>query len=340
MLTRTAESPTAAGRPAGSPSGKPSQLMLVLRALILLLAVLVPLEVWLYQQWYQLVGQELREYLADLDRPTTRTKVLIVGDSHPHNAFMHTSLPDTVANVSFGSESLRDIHLKLTTLLRRGVKPRYVVLQADDHIFSPYRELTNNEQNMLLAADVADYNQVYGRMLSPVKQWGQRAYPLSDVRNRNVLVTLLIEKYLRGGSQGAAAVKPEGNQTWENMPAEARNRIAENRLHDQFGDSFTMSHTLQGTWENIIKLCHGKGIRVIAVRYPITDEYRSRLPRYDLSAVSTTLRQIAPDTLLDYSTLYAGQPQYFADSDHLSKAGSAAFGGRFQEDLARITAQR
>jgi hypothetical protein len=312
----------------------------VLRDLLLVAAILVPLEVFLNSEWHQLVGRDLREYLADLARPSARTRVLIVGDSHPHNAFLLAKLPDSIANVSFGSESLRDVHLKLTTLLRRGIKPRTLVIPADDHIFSPYRELTNNEQSVVLGADVEDYNLVYGRSMSLLKKVAIDAYPLIDLQNRNFLVTLLIEKYLRRSGGGTADGKPAVGQTWATMPAEKRARIADDRLASQFGDRFELSSLMRGTWGQIMTLCRTNNIRVVAVRYPVTDEYRARLPRYDLSAVGNTLRELPPDTVLDYSAIYAGQAVYFADSDHLSTAGSSAFVPHFLADLQAVSGSR
>lgn len=306
----------------------------ILRDVLLVLAGLLPLELWLNVEWFRYVGVTRREYLADLARPAATTRVLVFGDSHPHNAFMHTRLPDSVANVSFGSESLRDVHLKLVSLLRRGVRPRYVVVQADPHIFSPYRELTNNEQSVLLGTDVEDYNQVYGRTVSYLKQLGTRLYPLSDVQNRNLLVMLLLTKYRRPAPTPTAALP------WDKKPAAERDRVAEARLLDQFGkDIPTFSPTLRAHWEQLLAVCRAKNIRVVAVRYPVADEYRARLPRYDLRAVDATLRALPPDTILDYSALYAGQDAPFQDSDHLSAAGSASFGPRVLADLTHVAAR-
>ncbi|MBC7448951.1 MAG: hypothetical protein H7330_12920 [Hymenobacteraceae bacterium] len=304
----------------------------ILRDILLVLALLLPLELWLNAEWNQLVGHDMREYLADLGRPAAGTRVVIFGDSHPHNAFLHTPLPDSVANVSFGSESLRDVHLKLLSLLRRGVRPTYVVVQADAHIFSPYRELTNNEQSVLPGTDVDDYNQVYGRTMSQLKKAGTSLYPLSDVQNRNLLITLLLTKYSRRAPSHTAA-----GQTWEQKSAEARGRVADARLLDQFGTgTFTLSTLMRSHWQQLLAVCRAKGIRVVAVRYPVADEYCARLPRYDLSAVAATLRALPPDTVLDYAALYAGQNALFQDSDHLSAAGSAQFGPRLLTDLARV----
>lgn len=308
----------------------------ILRDTALALALVAPLEGWLNVEWARLLAPRHHEYTADLARATPGKRVAFFGDSHPHSAFLNTPVPDSVANVSFGSESLRDIHVKLLTLLRRGVRLHTVVLQADPHVFSPYRETTNNEQVVVLGADVADYNAVYGRSLSGVKQLGMRVYPLSDVLNRNLLVSLLTAKYTRS----AAAAQTESTP-WHRLSAEARGRVADGRLLDQFGTGpFALSAVMYEQWKAILALCRQHGIRVVAIRYPVADEYLARLPRYDLRAVDELLRATPPDTILDYTTLYAGQTAPFTDSDHLGAAGSAAFGPRVFADLHNLPARR
>ncbi len=306
-----------------------------LRDLLLLLAVLLPTELWLYAGWDLLLGPTQRAYLAEMARPTPAARVLVVGDSHPHNAWQAGPLPDSVADVSFGSESLRDVHLKLRTLLRRGVRPHTLVVAADDHVFARYREHTNNELALVLVPDVtaADYNAVYGRTLSPLTKPVMAALPLLDVRRRSLLITLLIEHYrLRAsgarrapGTGGAAPDNLKPKPSWATHLPAKRRHLTHERLATQVGARFESSALLQTTWADLLTLCRAHAIRVVAVRYPVSDEYRAGLARFDRRAVAATLRACPPDTLLDYQALYAGRADFFQDADHLNRAGSARF---------------
>ena len=349
----------------------------ILRDAALLALVLVPFELWINVEWTKFMGTELQEYLADMARPTPAdTRVVVLGDSHPRNAFLYAHLPDSIADLTYGAESLREAHLKLRTLLRRGIRPRCVVIEADPHGFSPYREVTNNEQTVVLGANLKDYNEVYARSLSGVKKAAIDRYPLFEQQNRAALTMLLIEKYLRrlvvappplkapaatarapaasaaaaapaapapaadpAAVAAAAVVDTTAESPWSQLPPEGRQKVATGRLAEQFSDPFVVSPGLRDTWYQIIALCRSWNIRVVAVRYPLSNEYRAGLARYNLSGIATTLRAIPPDTILDYSALYEARPNYFHDSDHLSPAGSVAFGARFQTDLRAVLAR-
>ena len=325
----------------------------ILRDIALLLLVLVPFELWINVEWQRFMGAELEEYRVDMARPTVaRTRVVVLGDSHTRNAFLHAALPDSVVELAYGAESLREVHLKLRTLLRRGIRPRCVVLQADPHGFSPYRDVTNNEQTVVLGANLQDYNEVYDRTLSGIKKAVIDRYPLAEQQNRAALTSLLMEKYLRRGlvatppgptppkSTSATALAPtEQAGAWAAHSSAERLAIATGRLQEQFAEPFVVSPGLRETWQQIIALCRARHIRVVAVRYPVSNEYRAGLAHYDLRGVAATLRAFPPDTLLDYSATYAAAPRCFMDSDHLGAAGSAAFAPRILADLRAVLAR-
>lgn len=312
------------------------------RPLLLLLAVVAPLEGYLHYRWRQMMRGPTSEYLAKLTLGSPgRTRVLISGDSHPNKAFSPVVLPDSIVSVAFGSDGLRDAELKLRTLLARGVKPAYFILEADDHVAAVVRETVNNESLVVLGVAAADYNLVYDRSLSRLKHWTLRHVPLTDVRNRNMLFLALSEQFQRTiGTLHPPMVRPGAGQTWATLPAAGRARIVQNRRTAMLGRThYELSSVLRGSWVRILQLCRARGIRVVAVRYPLTPEYLAAEVRYyDVRPMRALLRALPPDTLLDYTRLFLQRPECFEDADHLSPLGGRTFTARFLADLRGVMA--
>jgi hypothetical protein len=307
----------------------------------LVLALIIPLELFLSSSWYHYLGTEIREYTQEFKHVQGSVQGVIVGDSHPHRSLkasraegeQHVALPPTLADISYESESLFEIYVKLQTLIAEGHKPQYLVMQVDDHIFSAYRLVTNNEQDALYIAPLPLYNAVYGRSVSELKKEAVMLYPLADLQNRNMTVLLLIENFFKRGEQRRAA--SESETVWVNHTAAERQRIGVERVASQFPANQPLSPKLIETYRNIIGLCRKEGIRVVGVRYPLSDEFRAAVQTVDLSAAQRVFASAPPDTTLDYSALVLGHPELYFDSDHLNTAGSAQFVPRFIADLQR-----
>ncbi len=313
------------------------------RPLVLLLALVAPLEGYLHYRWRRMMHRPTQEYLDKLARPAPgQTRVLVAGDSHPNNAFTAGALPDSVANIAVGSDGLRDVELKLRALLARGVVPTCFLLEADDHVAAIAREAVNNESLVVLGVDAADYNRVYDRAISRLKHWTLRHAPLTDVRNRNVLFLALSEQLQQSlGTLHPPMLRPGAGQTWTGLPAADRARIVDNRRATMLGATYALSPLLRASWIRILALCRSRGIRVVGVRYPLTPEYlAAQAYYYDLRPMRALLLAHPPDTLLDYTHAFVRRPDYFEDADHLSPRGGAAFTPRLLTDLRGVLTKR
>ncbi len=311
----------------------------LVRSLLLLLALVGPLEGYLHYRWRQMMRQPTETYLRSLAALSReQTRVLIVGDSHPHNAFPDGTLPDSITSVAFGNDGLRDTELKLRHSIERGIMPQYLILEADDHVAGVAREPVNNEQLLVLGTTRATYNAVYGRSISGLKHWTLQYAPLTDVRNRSFLFLALSEQIQRRlGTLHPPMLRPKDGKTWATSSAAERARIVENRRLSLLGRDYALSATLRASWARIRALCRAHGIRIIGVRYPLTPEYLAAEARcYNLQPMRAMLTALPPDTLLDYTHLFIKNPTFFNDADHLSTAGGQAFAPRFLNDLRAI----
>jgi hypothetical protein len=315
----------------------------LLRAIGLLLLLIGPLSLWLHGQWQRLMAAPMAVYRAGLETPRAgQTRALIVGDSHAWCALPVTELPDSVASVAYKGESLLEMELKLRLLLARGVRPRILLLEADDHVFARPRDQSSNERLIVAVAPLAAYNTVYGRAISSLRLWSLRYLPLADVKNRAFLLQALAEgiKKERGTEQPNPTRLP-ADRSWATVSQTARDAAVDRRRLDLLGANFSLSPSMRTSWRRIIALAHQQQIRVVAVRYPSSDEYRVATARhYDLRPVAELLRTDPPDAVLDYTTRFAGQPQLFQDADHLNSAGAAALKPQLLADLRRLTAPR
>ena len=311
----------------------PAAMKLFQRLLLLFLLVVLPLEAFLYTQYRPLLGDRNTEYLSALQKPGQQTRVLVVGDSHPGNAFKFVKLPDSMATLAYGMESLKEVYLKLNYLAEKGVTPRVLLVQLDYHVFSTYYDATSNELDMAQVAPPAVYNEVYDRDLTHLKQWGLQLYPLIDLRNRNMLLSLLLAKL--GSRTNAAALKPG---QWQELDAAARRQVAADRAAALYSNDgrFRASEEMLKMYARICDFCRARNIRMVGIRYPHTDEFLAFLEPYDLSRIDRFLQEQGPEQVLDYTRIFQGQPQYFQDSDHVNEEGSRLLYRQFAQDFARL----
>ncbi len=317
-----------------------------LRAALALLLVVGALETYLNVRWHRMMGRRTRAYVAAFTaRRPEQARIVALGNSHAHTAFGNGelptgTLPPDVTDAAYGSDGLREVEVKLRTLLARGVVPHYVVLQADDELFAPAVAGSRNREMLAIGADRAAYRTVYGQPLTAVKQWTMAHLPLTDVANRNLLFLALSEQIQRlRGTLHPRATGPGAGQTWARLPAPTRARLADRRCEMLFGPPHSLQPhpPLADAWHRILALCRANGIRVIGVRYPLSPELQAAVARrYDSRPVRALLQAAPPDTLLDYATVFARQPHFFQDPDHLSPRGATALRRRLLTDLRAL----
>jgi hypothetical protein len=87
-----------------------------------------------------------------------------------------------------------------------------------------------------------------------------------------------------------------------------------------------------------LALAHKHNVTVYLVKYPVAPEYYTHLKEHGIvepyyEQILAVAAEQGNYTLLDYSDLFYGSPQYFNDIDHLNYNGSIAFTKHVAVDL-------
>ena len=253
-----------------------------------------------------------------------KPRCVVLGDSHARKLKQKYFSSRGVYNLSYTSDNAIDMLTKLRFMVRQGIPPDTVVLECDWHMFSPYRSTKNNFSRSVLFSDFGSYRRLYG--FHPVEYAAYRyvfpAVPMLNLGNAG----LLRRKLFPGWSGGS----PE--PVWHEISPQERVVLAEARLTEQFrGDE--LDETLMAHFADIVKVCGENGIRIVGVRFPVTTEYRNRLPG---AAVASTRRffETLGITIHDFSELY-DDPRHFDDADHMDRKAAKRLTARIERLTVR-----
>ena len=99
---------------------------------------------------------------------------------------------------------------------------------------------------------------------------------------------------------------------------------------DKHFDGKYLDEALVTYFLKLIDLLQAHDVDVVLVWYPMSDGYYEGMNQYlsgeeHLSKVEELLGDRQVDLILDYHDFFFGQPEYFADPDHLNKWGAAIF---------------
>lgn len=279
----------------------------------------------LYALLYVLVVQD-NPYLANRDKYAAQVRgmghqpYLIVGDSHP-GMIEQPWLDKRFYNLGTASDSMNEIYIKVAYAIRHNPDFKYLLLTADSHILSKYRDAFNNKAYIKPFATPEDYEFVYGEPYST--DWvGDRLsrFPLFDfnvyVTGRERLVGQ-IKNFLKGKKYTEAKDKQ-----WIEHPQDERDRRAAERAKIHLTRPLTDENARR--YRDIIDLCRRHNITVIGLRYPLSPEYLAEMEKYDLSALDGLYDTIHFDMFLNYTRLIRDR-EYFQDMDHMNEAGVKHF---------------
>ena len=280
------------------------------------------------------------EYLAVFDPERLATAhVLVVGDSHAKDAFNRLVLPPSVLNVAYGSDSLREDFLKAKHALDLSPTIRTLVIQADYHVFAGYRLASNNKFRSFYFSSARDIESVHGETLSEMERRLYVTLPILYGPNRSTTIQVL-RRHLStiAGGRTAEPDGPEDLAEWSDVPPERRAAEARARVDRQFRDG-VLSEELVEAFRRIVDLAHERGVTVVAVAYPLSDEYREALSTapYDLRDVRERIRESGVDRFLDYAEAFSGEPSLFLNQDHLNRQGAVRFISQVLTDLGLET---
>jgi len=249
-----------------------------------------------------------------LTEPSSKVKMVILSDSRG-NVIKDRMLPDTVANLSFGSDSYQDMLSKMSYALKNFPNLETIIITIDEHCFLSYRTKYNNTDKSILFADYDTYvianptNRVNFMMARLIAQW----IPISSKKNVT-LVQKLIESKFKSSSQ----TNENTLKSWCELSSKERAKLEEERFNFQFNTIFDISNSK--TFNEIVKLAELRGIQVFGTKFPVTTGYKKYLDSKSFTEVNQAISE-SKIKILDFSN-----DQYdscmFENQDHLNNLGA------------------
>jgi len=271
-------------------------------------------------QYNEVYTAKATEYISNvIDAERSDGKVIILGDSHAFKAIDNELIGKNMLNLSYPSDSLMEMYIKLGYLLENGKKIKYLVLPADYHIFSSYR-LNNNNCDFIVPLVSTDiYNKIYSENISAVEKKLLEFNPFLLSRERTKISRWIFNKML------IDTINHDGaNMMWSDTTNEYREHQTNLRLNKQLAHTI-LEKNLQLYYTQIVELCFDNEIEIIAIRYPVSSEYSEQLKKYDIEKVNRYIDNLEFVEYVDYTNVFNEYPNYFSDMDHLNDQGSLVF---------------
>ncbi|MBI4847226.1 MAG: DUF1574 family protein [Nitrospirae bacterium] len=124
----------------------------------------------------------------------------------------------------------------------------------------------------------------------------------------------------------------------ENYSKKDKMKLARTRTEEHFKGTKSVDEDLVFYFNKIVSLASGHGIKIILIKFPITDEYYSiasemmQVDKYN--AQINSLVEGKPDMFLwDYQNFFFDKDYLFSDSDHLNTAGATEFSNIIKDRL-------
>ena len=239
-------------------------------------------------------------------------RTFLLADSHGA-ALGHYPRAYGVFNFSQPSDSYEDMYRKLRFLIGHS-NISAVLLTADDHLLSPYRELRNNagrSVRLLSARDVLRRHRP-----AELKAYFLDYYAVLLQASTRDFVHLYLTSNLFSRARPATRPAPA---TWTENDSTARVSADRLRLQFRYGRA---SANMRASLVAIIALCRRHHIALTAVKFPLTSAYRRALGTRSFGADSLLAAYGVP--VLDYRNRYAAD-SLFRDPDHLNITGGRQF---------------
>lgn len=271
-------------------------------------------------------------------------KTIALGDSHPFNDLLIDD--PAFFNFAYHSENIVQSYYKFKYYLKRGLRPDTVLIQADEHCFSQYRESISDYtkyERFLSETDKKEIKESFpevflggqSRSFDGLKQFSPEYAPF---------VHRTLWKYIKKGftlKKEKEFITPTGSginyHRFSDLTEEEKQKAAGKRFAKQFPnlDNIT-SPRLLAYLEKTIQLCQRNGIKAVLIRYPVTPVYFETIPEPVKQAVSDRLTAIWDRysvLFYDYAELFKDDA-LFSDQDHLNDAGAERLGDLIMSNVS------
>jgi len=247
-------------------------------------------------------------YLQRVRNAAPDTLGIVLADSHGTRLDDKALAASGIANLSAGSDSYDDMLNKLRYAMDH-YPLKLVVISADGHGMSRYREFTNNGDNSGLL--------VGGSGLLAA---AHRYLPIIDARRRDLFKGSLSASIGRLLSSKAKVASSSPSLAWKDKPN--RSELASRRAGTQFSFS-EPSTVLRDTLLEIVALCKARGITLVGLKFPLSGDYLKAIAGKDYGADAAL--KSAGVAVLDHESRYRERDELFEDQDHLNTSGGSIF---------------
>ncbi|MEM8773227.1 MAG: hypothetical protein AAGD92_16415 [Pseudomonadota bacterium] len=255
---------------------------------------------------------------------TTQSPYVAFGDSHVARSF---DAQAPVVNLGYPSENIAKIAWKAERYLDRTPSPETVLIQADPHLFAPYRTRTGLEGYSALfngdaSARLLSVSEYYRPQLTAL--W--RAFVTHGGRLESTVET----------TEQGALLSPGNLAEWGEQ--KIRKFTADRLELHQPHPGFQQSRAAQ-QYKSMIAAFLDRGVSVCLVSMPVSPYYKNAVDALpaeqktgwdEAFAFFEALAQEDRVRYFDHRNLYTNL-RLFRDPDHLNKAGAIEYGPVLQD---------
>lgn len=279
--------------------------------------------------------------VKDFEKEKGEIQILFLGQSDMKRAVIPDTMSFKAYNFAELGESFIETYFKLKHYIDEMPQLKVVILPLALASFSSFR--TNRigtkyySYGYISYKDLWELYQIKGSLVI-----GQKLISLSPLLNREQLTTFWknLRRLIKGQSIERAVIQ-EGYHllTGEGIVNE-KAAIRRTQLHFHGQNIFDKDLLLY--FEKILTLCQKKGIKVVTLTTPVTNDYLRHAEKYITKSIlyeKVIMNQKFRPYIfkhLDYLNFHTTDYTLFVDADHLSYEGATLFSKRIASDLSRV----
>ncbi len=259
------------------------------------------------------------------------TRILFLGDSHPKYAINPKYIQDSF-NYSSSGENYFQSFLKFKNITDKELMDLdSLVIPLDFHSFSSYRaERFLNEWYWKDFEGFDEWPEFKG-VKNTVRKIAAARYPVIDNGGEFI-------KYFIKRPELAELEKGWQRGVGDYSLAKNKEVIVKKRFDEQFKDSNYINDFLFEYFLRIIDLAKEENIKVVLLKYPITEDYYFKFDK-EMGSEESFYGQFEERLkdkdvrILDFQKMYFDRPHYFFNADHLNETGAIDFSKLLNDEL-------
>jgi len=263
-------------------------------------------------------------YFGDYSNVSTSFRSYLLADSHGL-PLKNLTEKYGVYNFSAGSDSYFDMYRKVVYLIK-NTRVDTIYITADDHTLGEYRENNNNSDRSVVYSEPGQFDSYYHYVKD---RYIKHYIALFQPKLRYIIRSYMVSKLKATVQSNKQWPSNNKQSTWKAINNDERIKLSQRRSHTQFPDDKN-SVNLEQDLTAIIKICKQNNIELIGVKFPLTAEYVKVTANKSYGA--DRVLKLNGYKALDFSKLYSGNSEYFADQDHLNEVGGRYFVNFLFED--------